>query len=469
MLLTKTGDTDNSYMYVGEEYNANTGLYYLRARYMNPSTGSFTTMDSYQGSLYEPISLHKYAYANANPVSNIDPSGYFATSISECAIVQAVQKGIKDIVQIQALRKVMSWANVACTTYDICVALREMFLNDADSFAIFHSILRGMIIDQLVDCLLSGPVKIVAKAIMICKELGDQVDTIKYDLEQGDYISAGIHAIQLLVIIFSIMAQCFTGETEVMTDEGLVAIEDIEVGDYVLAEDTVTGEQEYKEVLNVFVSQTNKLVHVTTADDNSETTINTTDNHPFYVEGKGWVPAIELEAGDQLRTADGEIETVSRVEVEYLDEAVLIYNLEVEGYHTYFVSDESVLVHNSYESGDGGNGNSEGGSETVPNSLLQGDSNTRVYLGIIDGEPDYVGIAYDVERRQSQHGDRFDYLREITTEPLTRRQARAIEQAMIKNHPEYSNKINSISTKRDWYYDAVTWGEAWLREHGLLE
>ena len=117
----------------------------------------------------------------------------------------------------------------------------------------------------------------------------------------------------------------------------------------------------------------------------------------------------------------------------------------------------------------GESGAGESGSGSVPNSLLQGDPNTRVYLGIIDGEPDYVGIAYDVERRQSQHGDRFDYLREITTEPLTRRQARAIEQAMIKNHPEYSNKINSISTKRDWYNDAVTWGKAWLREHGLLE
>ena len=35
---------------------------------------------------------------------------------------------------------------------------------------------------------------------------------------------------------------------------------------------------------------------------------------------------------------------------------MLIYNLEVEGYHTYFVSDESVLVHNTYESGDGDNG-----------------------------------------------------------------------------------------------------------------
>ena len=132
-------------------------------------------------------------------------------------------------------------------------------------------------------------------------------------------------------------------------------------------------------------------------------------------------------------------------------------------------SDPSGFVKETCKSKVGGECGSESGSGSVPNSLLQGDPNTRVYLGIIDGEPDYVGIAYDVERRQSQHRDRFDYLREITTEPLTRRQARAIEQAMIKNHPEYSNKINSISTKRDWYNDAVTWGKAWLREHGLLE
>jgi len=232
---------------------------------------------------------------------------------------------------------------------------------------------------------------------MICKELGDQVDTIKYDLEQGDYISAGIHAIQLLVIIFSIMAQCFTGETEVMTDEGLVVIEDIEVGDYVLAEDTVTGEQEYKEVLNVFVSQTNKLVYVTTTDSESGTTINTTDNHPFYVEGKGWVPAIELEAGDVLKTADGEIETVSKVEVEYLDEAVLIYNLEVEGYHTYFVSDESVLVHNTYDAGDGGNGNSEGGKTTGSYGEL-----------VSSGQKDAHHIIQDAAMRDVPGYDRFD-------------------------------------------------------------
>ncbi len=80
-LLKKEGDTENDFLYTGEQYNANTGLYYLRARYMDPSIGTFISMDSYQGSLYDPVSLHKYLYANANPVMYTDPSGYNAAGL----------------------------------------------------------------------------------------------------------------------------------------------------------------------------------------------------------------------------------------------------------------------------------------------------------------------------------------------------------------------------------------------------
>ena len=75
-LSNSTRDTENIYLYRGGQYDSFTGLYYLRARYMNPSTGTFITMDEYAGSVFEPVSLHKYLYANANPVMNSDPSGY---------------------------------------------------------------------------------------------------------------------------------------------------------------------------------------------------------------------------------------------------------------------------------------------------------------------------------------------------------------------------------------------------------
>ncbi len=75
-LLSSTGDTENCFLYCGEQMDATTGLYYLRARYMNPGTGTFLTMDTYPASIFEPATLHRYLYANANPVSYVDPSGY---------------------------------------------------------------------------------------------------------------------------------------------------------------------------------------------------------------------------------------------------------------------------------------------------------------------------------------------------------------------------------------------------------
>ena len=86
--VARTGTTDNSYGFQGEEKDA-TGLYYLRARYMDPSTGTFTSMDTYGGSLSDPMSLHKYLFANSNPVKYCDPSGH--KSLIEQMTVIAIQ------------------------------------------------------------------------------------------------------------------------------------------------------------------------------------------------------------------------------------------------------------------------------------------------------------------------------------------------------------------------------------------
>ncbi|MDQ8205894.1 RHS repeat-associated core domain-containing protein [Coraliomargarita sp. SDUM461003] len=104
--------------------------------------------------------------------------------------------------------------------------------------------------------------------------------------------------------------------------------------------------------------------------------------------------------------------------------------------------------------------------DNVPASLLRGNADTSVYLGLRNGQPVYTGISKDIAKRQAQHGDRF-VLQNITSDPLTRRQARAIEQALINRNPGFENKINSISPKRDWYQEAVNWGESWLQSNGF--
>jgi RHS repeat-associated protein len=75
-LLARTGATPNEYLYAGERFDPHLGLYRLRARYMNPATGRFQTMDSFEGEQSDPASLHKYLYAGDDPVNNIDPSGH---------------------------------------------------------------------------------------------------------------------------------------------------------------------------------------------------------------------------------------------------------------------------------------------------------------------------------------------------------------------------------------------------------
>jgi hypothetical protein len=77
-----------------------------------------------------------------------------------------------------------------------------------------------------------------------------------------------------------------------------------------------------------------------------------------------------------------------------------------------------------------------------------------------------VGITKNLKARGDQHAERFDELLAITKEPLTRGQARAVEQALILRNPGFENKINSISPKRPHYQDAVNWGEAWLKQNG---
>jgi RHS repeat-associated protein len=75
-LINQTGSTPNNYLFAGEQYDPALGLYYNRARYLNTATDRFWSMDTFEGDDQDPLSLHKYIYAEANPVDGTDPSGF---------------------------------------------------------------------------------------------------------------------------------------------------------------------------------------------------------------------------------------------------------------------------------------------------------------------------------------------------------------------------------------------------------
>lgn len=62
-------------LYSGQQTDAATGLQYLRARYYNPTSGTFISFDPNSGDSPDPLSYNKYLYAQGNPVNDVDPTG----------------------------------------------------------------------------------------------------------------------------------------------------------------------------------------------------------------------------------------------------------------------------------------------------------------------------------------------------------------------------------------------------------
>ena len=82
-VLSRTGTTNTPFLFngcYGVQTDAN-GLYYLRARYYHPALRRFLNQDSVLGLIASPASLNRFAYANGNPVTSIDPFGSMAVDL----------------------------------------------------------------------------------------------------------------------------------------------------------------------------------------------------------------------------------------------------------------------------------------------------------------------------------------------------------------------------------------------------
>ena len=138
--------------------------------------------------------------------------------------------------------------------------------------------------------------------------------------------------------------------------------------------------------------EVNELIYLTV----DEEEIITTENHPFYVKDRGFVPAGKLKPGDEVLLSDGTTAKIRKVEEHHLETPVCVYNFEVEELHTYLVGTKGIVVHNDC-------------AEPVP----EGGSGSKTYMTGTEGEEELarlVGGKSQQYRKTSLGGRYIDQL-----------------------------------------------------------
>jgi RHS repeat-associated protein len=140
-LLSSPGPTPNNYLYRGEQYDSDLGLYYLRARYYNPQTGRFLSRDPVDGIPLDlngiptdPRALHKYLYANGDPINGIDPMG--REVMFENALIQGGSKETVIDVAVDSLGKAIDKCFEAVATTLLTVVLYEITLERGVAYSL---------------------------------------------------------------------------------------------------------------------------------------------------------------------------------------------------------------------------------------------------------------------------------------------------------------------------------------------
>ncbi|WP_304343868.1 Hint domain-containing protein [Chryseobacterium koreense] len=133
---------------------------------------------------------------------------------------------------------------------------------------------------------------------------------------------------------------CFKAGTLVLGKKGFYKIEEIKEGDSVLSYNEKLQQTEISKVEKTSERFTDKILEITIGKES----IFVTEEHPFYVENKGWIKAGNLKLKDVVKTKDGSNKIIINIKI--LQERTAVYNIEVSGNHNYYITKSQILVHN---------------------------------------------------------------------------------------------------------------------------
>lgn len=314
-----TGSLDADFGFTGRYYHAPSGLHLTFFRVYDSTTGRWLSRDP----MGQPSDLNLYCYADNNPLNFIDPYGLAPCDWAnwlDNKIDAAAQKltntstfwnyqVFMNALALKGFADVLRFGSgVGDAIYNPCTK------PIGKVFDVIQDILRGFVLAQLFDMLLKSA-------------LGKALEAAESAAEDSVSKVAG--------------PNCFVADTLVQTDQGSKPIQDIRPGDAVMSWDENSETVTTNVVTRTFERIVDEVIELKIEDG----MIVATTEHPFWVENRGWVPASSLMPGDELRTRDGGLRTLYSTDRTFRTESV--YNFEVAGSHSYFVSEMSILVHNA--------------------------------------------------------------------------------------------------------------------------
>ncbi len=392
-----------------------TGLTHLGAREYDPDTGRFISVDPLMDQA-DPQQMNGYTYANNSPVSSSDPDGAMHVGPGGapsdrywgCNSGSPACDGVSHWRGDSSFDKVkypvtyphrgMLPEKLKRTTYRRLVSA---FVHsppnprkDLEGFALGLQGKLAYCSDYSNDPICSSAtpglhdVLDIIGMVPAVGDASDIINAIAYAVE-GDWKNAGISTVALLPVIGQAAAgarlarkvptgcvSSFVPGTRVLLADGTSkAIEDLHVGDEILATDPETGETTAEPVLGTITSKGDKnLVQITVNEKapafgwvtgevpkpaaaapavlnkSKRGVLIATDTHPFWVAGgiNAWVEATDLKPGMWLRTSAGTYVQVSATK-HWSTQQQRVHNLTIANTHTYYVlaGNSSVLVHNT--------------------------------------------------------------------------------------------------------------------------
>ncbi|GAA3867446.1 RHS repeat-associated core domain-containing protein [Streptomyces lacrimifluminis] len=388
--------------FVGGTKDASTGLTHLGAREYDPATGRFLSVDPLMD-LTDPQQINGYNYGNNNPLTFMDPMGTEPHTGDPCLYDLAdCSQEIQDSVGYDPKTgtadpaKAKSSENVTASSGDS--PARTVNIRQEDGYVLIENqqvptarelearfpqyaeekrvkvwaqgMCRTADDQKSAFCGAAEALGLVTHeqssfdkmvTAVVVSLVAPDVDAWKSCLSGASAKSCGTAALDLPMLrVFKgakVLKACnsFVPGTEVLMADGTTKpIEDVRIGDKVLATDPKTGETVVKTVTAEITGKGwKRLVKVTIDVDGDRGTrtasVTATDGHPFWVAELGeWIDAAELRVGERLRTSAGVyVRIVAAKQWNVL--SATVHNLTVSDLHTYYVlaGHTAILVHNA--------------------------------------------------------------------------------------------------------------------------